>query len=82
MPTLHVRNIPDELHDRIRTLASAQKRSLSAEVVNLLERALQDEQVRVSQQVLLTTIARRRRSRRTNQQIPDSVALLREDRNR
>lgn len=82
MPTLHVRNIPDELHDRIRTLASAQKRSLSAEVVNLLERALQDEQVRASQQALLTTIARRRRSRRASNQVPDSVALLREDRNR
>jgi antitoxin FitA len=81
MPTLHVRNVPDELHDRIRTLASAQKRSLSAEVVKLLERDLQDEQVRASQQVLLTTIARRR-SRRTSKQIPDSVALLREDRNR
>lgn len=81
MPTLHVRNIPDEMHDRIRALASAQKRSLSAEVVNLLECALRDEEICASQQTLLTTIARRR-NRSTSKQAPDSVALLREDRNR
>lgn len=81
MATLHVRNIPDELHDQIRILASSQKRSLSAEVVNLLEHALQDEEIRASQQALLTTISRRR-SRRVSKKAPDSVVLLREDRNR
>ena len=81
MATLHVRNIPDELHDQIRILASARKRSLSAEVVNLLERALQDEEIRASQQALLTTISRRR-GRQVGNKAHDSVVLLREDRNR
>ena len=39
MPTLHVRNVPDELYERIRRRARAQNRSISAKVIALLDRA-------------------------------------------
>jgi plasmid stability protein len=43
MKTLHVRNVPDELYERIRQLAQAQQRLLGAQVIRLLERAVAEE---------------------------------------
>jgi plasmid stability protein len=40
MPILHVRGVPQDLYDRIKLRAAAEHRSLSAEVINLLERGL------------------------------------------
>jgi len=40
MPILHVRGIPEELYDDIKRRAAAEHRSLSAEVIALLERGL------------------------------------------
>ena len=40
MPTLHVRNVPESLYDQIRQRAQMQNRSLSAEVIMLLDHAL------------------------------------------
>jgi len=37
MSTLHVRNVPDELYRKLRACAEAEHRSLSAEVIDLLE---------------------------------------------
>jgi plasmid stability protein len=39
MATLHVRNVPDELYKRLRSLAEEDHRSLSAEVIDLLQEA-------------------------------------------
>jgi plasmid stability protein len=80
MATLHIRSVPDELHERLQRLAIAKNRSLSAQVMTLLYRGLEEEETRSRQGKLLTAIRRRRfklpaRSR-------DSVALLREDRGR
>ena len=41
MATLHVRNVPDSLYERLRRQAEAENRSLSAELVILLDRALE-----------------------------------------
>lgn len=47
MAILHVRNVPEELHKRLRQRAEGESRSLSAEVITLLQYALdQTEQVR------------------------------------
>jgi plasmid stability protein len=35
--TLHVRNVPDELYRKLQTHAEVEHRSLSAEVIDLLE---------------------------------------------
>lgn len=40
MATLHVRNVPSALYDRLRLRAAAEHRSLSAEVIGLLESGL------------------------------------------
>lgn len=80
MSILHVRNIPEELYTRIQRLASSQNRSLSAQVVTLLERGLQAEERQIAQDKLLKGIRRRRFSPPPG--APDSVALLREDRER
>lgn len=40
MATLHVRNVPDDLYERLRARAKLEGRSLSAEVVQLLGQAL------------------------------------------
>ncbi len=40
MATLHVRNVPDRLYERLRQQAAAESRSLSAGEVALLEQVL------------------------------------------
>lgn len=82
MAILHVRNIPDELYGKLQELAQARNRSLSAEVIVLLQEALRREQVRQQQAKLLADIRRRRYTYPKNQRVPDSVSLLREDRAR
>lgn len=39
MATLHVRNVPDELYDRLKSMAAEDHRSLSAEIIDLLQQA-------------------------------------------
>jgi len=80
MATLHVRNVPDEIYQRLREKAEASNRSLSAEVVVLLRGALDDR--KPSQQEVLNEIRRRRSFRPADLGAPDSTTLLREDRNR
>jgi plasmid stability protein len=80
MPTLHVRNIPDELYERIRNKAQANQRSISAEVVVLLNQILAETWRPQSE--VLASIKRRRFFRPAEVGAPDSVTLLRQDRER
>jgi plasmid stability protein len=80
MPTLHVRSVPEDLYRRLHALAQEQNRSLSAQVVTLLERALQDAELRQERANALQSIRRRRFSPPT--QMTDSTSLFREDRSR
>lgn len=80
MPILHVRNVPDQLYERIRQRAIQQNRSISAEVVILLNKAL--AQSGLSQAQVLANIRRRRSFRPIDQGAPDSITLLRQDRER
>jgi plasmid stability protein len=80
MSILHVRNVPDELYLRLKRRARAQRRSLSAEVLTLLEWAVQ--QTERSPEVALTSIRRRRFFDPAAIGAPDSTMLLREDRDR
>ena len=61
MSTLHVRNVPDELHERIQKLAETERCSLSSEVVMLLTRALDDRELRLNQGAILSEIKRKNR---------------------
>jgi plasmid stability protein len=78
MPTLHVRNVPETLYDRLRERAQEQNRSLSAEVVMLLDFALEESTAMQAQ--LLDNIRRRRFFNPAAAGAPDSTTLLREDR--
>ena len=80
MSPLDVRNVPQELYDRLRKIAAAENDSLSAEVVALLERAVKDREMRSRQKNVLSQIRRRRYTAPPGAR--DSVALLREDRAR
>jgi antitoxin FitA len=80
MPILHVRNVPEELYELIQRRAELQQRSISAEVINLLQTAL--NQAEQPQARILEGIRRRRFYRPADAGAPDSVTLLREDRER
>jgi plasmid stability protein len=80
MPTLHVRNVPDELYEQIKQQAQQANRSISAQVITLLRRAVVDEGR--SQQEILDGVHRRRFFHPGAEQAPDSTTLLREDRSR
>ena len=80
MPILHVRNVPDQLHKRLKERARVQNRSISAEVITLLDRALAETEL--SQADILNGIRHRRFFRPDQFGAPDSTALLREDRAR
>ena len=81
MAILHVRNVPEDLYQRLQELASERHRSISAEVIMLLAQALEAEQTRRDQARLLAEIRRRRRAYPANKSF-DSVQMLREDRAR
>jgi plasmid stability protein len=80
MPILHVRNVPEDLYERIQQRAQSQHRSISAEVLSLLYDALEASER--PQARVLGEIRRRRFYRPASADVPDSVALLREDRER
>jgi plasmid stability protein len=80
MPTLHVRNVPEPLYDRLRQRAQDRNRSISAEVVTLLDFALEESEF--SQLELLNNIRRRRFFNPAQAGAPNTVTLLREDRER
>lgn len=80
MPILHVRNIPNELYARLQRRAEVQRRSLSAEVLTLLEWAI--EEAERTSEATLTSIRRRRSFNPAAAGAPDSTTLLRQDRDR
>jgi antitoxin FitA len=80
MPTLHVRNVPEALYERIREQAQVNQRSISAEVLVLLNQVLAETWR--SQRDVLASIQRRRTFRPTAMGAPDTVTLLRQDRAR
>lgn len=80
MPILHVRSVPEELYERLRQRARDENRSISAEVISLLERSLQVQER--SQAEILDSINRGRSFRPADVGAPDSLSLLREDRGR
>jgi plasmid stability protein len=80
MATLHIRNVPTELYERLKESAEAKRRSLSAQVVVLLNEALASP--KPSQAELLERLRRLRSSVALPPNVPDSTVLLREDRER
>lgn len=89
MAILHDVDLPDELYEKLQYLATAENRSINAQVITLLRNALspveiqrREEQRRPDVPKILEEIRRRRESRRTDVEWPDSTALIRDDRDR
>jgi plasmid stability protein len=80
MPTLHVRNVPKDLHERIQALSHSKHRSMSAQVISMLSSAVKEEELRQARSQILAAVRRHRFT--YAQDVPDSVTLLREDRER
>ena len=80
MPTLHVRNVPEALHSELNEMAREQKRSLSAEVIVLLERAVEPRRRKEEQLALLEQMRRHRV--KLPKGLPSIVDVIREGRER
>lgn len=80
MNTLHVRSVPEDIYQRLQSLAQRRNRSLSAQVVEMLTQALEEEERQNKQVLALNSIRRRRFS--PPAQAPSSLELLRADRKR
>jgi plasmid stability protein len=42
MATLHIRNVPETLYQRLQNLAAQERRSLNAQVITLLSRSVEE----------------------------------------
>jgi hypothetical protein len=89
MAILHDVDLPDDLYQELQELAITENSSINAQVITLLRNALsaveiqrREDQRRRDVPKLLEEIGRRRESRRTDVEWPDSTALIREDRDR
>jgi antitoxin FitA len=89
MAILNDVDLPDDLYQELQKLAITENSSINAQVITLLRNALSaveiqrsEEQRRRDVPKLLEEIGRRRQSRRTEVEWPDSTALIREDRDR
>lgn len=82
MATLYVRNFPEELYERLKAVAAERRRSVSAEVVVLVEQALESEQAVSRRLEALERIGERRRRFKMPPGAQDTLSMLREDRDR
>jgi plasmid stability protein len=80
MAILHVRNVPERLFARLQRRAQEQRRSLSAEVITLLEWAV--EEADRNSESTLDSIRQRRSFSPASIGAPERTALLRQDRDR
>ena len=80
MTILHVRSVPDNLYQKLQQLAAARKRSLSAQVITMLAKAVEEEERRAMQAKTLASIQGRRF--KAPQDAPAALELLRENRSR
>lgn len=80
MPILHVRNVPKDLYTLLQRRAEAQRRSLSAEVITLLDWAINE--VASAPATTVLSIRSRRSFNPAAAGAPDSTTLLRQDRDR
>jgi hypothetical protein len=84
MPVLHLDNVPEELYRRIECLAAAEQVPVTEETLRLLQEAEErkpaEQLTGRSQREILDWIIRNRFTPAPG--TPDSVELLREDRNR
>jgi plasmid stability protein len=83
MATLYVENVPDDLYDALRSRAKARRRSISAEVLALLEENIPTAKELKARQALVDKIIRLRAEEvAAGRTFPSSEEMIREDRER
>jgi plasmid stability protein len=82
MAILHVRNVPDEICQRIQTLAEEEDRSLTAEVIQLLPEGLKAHEARRGAAAVMARIRREAEKVKLPKDWTDAAELIREDRER
>ena len=75
VPTLYVRNVPPELYEALKRWAEESGRSVSAEVLHVLERAAASRQGRSDWYE--SFLALRRELGLTNEDVDDAIAAIR-----
>ena len=80
MANITVKDIPDELYEQFKATAQQDRRSLNAEIIVAMEALVQQAAQLHERKAALQRINERRRRRPRN--AVDSLALLREDRER
>lgn len=81
MPLLQVRDLPEDLYEKLSLVAAADNRSLAQETIVLLRKALGLEQERIARRRKLLEEIRSRKIPRVDD-LPDPADLIREDRER
>jgi plasmid stability protein len=82
MAILHVRNVPEKLYKRIQKLAEEENRSVTAEVIQLLNQGLQAREARRGAVEVIERIRQRAQKIELPRGWKDSAELLREARSR
>ncbi|MDR3244362.1 MAG: hypothetical protein LBT79_06390 [Elusimicrobiota bacterium] len=81
MPSLQIDNIPKELYNIISTMAVGKNISIEQETIFLLETAIDKSAIRAERlRRLFERIDRTNRNINNSGKLPDSAALVREDR--
>ena len=80
MNILNIHDFPDDLYERLLQVAHARNQSLSALIVDMLSRTVDDKERRSDQANILKAIQNRRFKKTAN--TPSTLDLLREDRGR
>jgi hypothetical protein len=81
MPLLQVRDCPEDIYKKIIVVAKKQNRTISQQILVLLEKGLGQEQSNLERRRQLSEKINARSINNKIQDI-DAVALIREDRNR
>ncbi len=85
MPTLYVREMPEDLYERLREQAAKEGRSINQEAIRLLRLALLADRPKPDPEFKAWfdwVNQQRKRWEREGRKFPDSTALIREDRDR
>lgn len=83
MPTLYVENIPEELYESLRQRARGHRKSISAEVLSLLEEAIPTpSEIARRKEFIKRTAQIRARKSPSPGPFPSAEEMQREDRSR
>lgn len=83
MATLYVENIPDDLYEALRSQAKARRRSIAAEVLELLRKSVPTKrQLKAREELFHRIIRMRQRQPKSKGPFPSTEEMIREDRDR